>query len=331
MASADDGSDVPFSPMPGTSSNYGSPTSSGPDLDGMGHRSFDAQFKELRDMLLPAMEQNVSTLTENVNSLTARICKIETNATSISSVSDSASSWNLLGQSDGSTATGSRGSHGPGSSDDNRNTRRRLETFSSPEDEHARRAVLLRFPCEQDHTGITIWINSFFFWKNPTCQPLNEPVRNHCKAGSVPARFVFETRAKSQDFVDRYKDDGIPFEIDSRFCNAETVISVRQSRSLEDWEIGKQFAPLWRVLAEQLKTLFHDGDDQGAFIVPALDACSQVLSIKDRRRGSGKPLFKLAPSGSAQLFTLVAPDLCVPGIAVEVLQRVISQLCTAIV
>ena len=32
----------------------------------------------------------------------------------------------MLGQSNGSTATGSLGSHGPGSSDDNRNTRRRL-------------------------------------------------------------------------------------------------------------------------------------------------------------------------------------------------------------
>ena len=72
--------------------------------------------------LFPAMEQNVSTLTENVRSLTARICKIEANATSSSSGSGSASSWNLLGQSDGSTATESLGSHGPGSSDDNRNT-----------------------------------------------------------------------------------------------------------------------------------------------------------------------------------------------------------------
>ena len=48
MASVDDGSDVPISPMPGTSSNCGSPDGSGPDLDGMGHRSIDAQFKELR-------------------------------------------------------------------------------------------------------------------------------------------------------------------------------------------------------------------------------------------------------------------------------------------
>ena len=101
------------------------------------------------------------------------------------------------------------------------------------------------------------------------------------------------------------------------------------SKSLEDREIGQQFAPLWRELAEQLKFLFPDGDDEGAFIVPALDARSQVLSIKDRRNGVGKPVFKLAPFGSGQLFTLVAPDLCVPGVSSEVLQRVISQASTA--
>ena len=53
MASVDDGSDVPISPMAGTSSKYGSPDGSGPDLNGMGHRSIDAQFKELPDILLP--------------------------------------------------------------------------------------------------------------------------------------------------------------------------------------------------------------------------------------------------------------------------------------
>ena len=53
MAGVDDGSDVPISIVPGSSSNYGSPDGSGPDLDGMGHRSIDAQFKELRDILLP--------------------------------------------------------------------------------------------------------------------------------------------------------------------------------------------------------------------------------------------------------------------------------------
>ena len=109
----------------------------------------------------------------------------------------------------------------------------------------------------------------------------------------------------------------------------KTIISVRQSKSLEDREIGKQLTPLWSVLADQLKILFHGGDDEGAFIVPALFTRSQVLSITDRRNGIGKPVLKLASLGSGQTFTLVAPDLCVPGVSSEVLQRVISQASTA--
>ena len=83
------------------------------------------------------------------SSLTARLCKVEkveTFAASASNVSGSARSWPTLEQVDGSTAAGS---HGPGSSDDNRNTRRRLDTSSSTEDEQSRSAVLFRFPCEQ--------------------------------------------------------------------------------------------------------------------------------------------------------------------------------------
>ena len=114
----------------------------------------------------------------------------------------------------------------------------------------------------------------------------------------MSVRLVFETRAKCRDFVARHKDDGIPCEIDSPFCSVKTTITVRQSRSIEDPEIGKQFAPLWRVLADHLEILFPDGDDEGAFIVPALDTRSQVLSIEDRRNGVGKPVFKLAPLGS---------------------------------
>ena len=91
-----------------------------------------------------------------------------------------------------------------------------------------------------------------------------------------------------------------------------------------------QSAPLWRALADQLEVLFVD-DDEGAFIIPALDTRSQVLSIKDRRNGIGKPVFKLAPFGSGQLFALVAPDLCVPGVSGEVLQRILSQASTATV
>ena len=43
--------------------------------------------------------------------------------------------------------------------------------------------------------------------------------------------------------------------------------------------------PCGEELSDQLKILFPDGDDEGAFIVPALDTRSQVLSMKDRRNG----------------------------------------------
>ena len=122
----------------------------------MGHRSIDAQFKEFQDILLPVergfedfdkhvktfsevvgmvtsnipSEQTVNALSakmamfaemeQNLNNFTARVCKVETYAASASNVSGSARSWPSVEQIDCSIAAGS---HGPGSSDDNRNTR----------------------------------------------------------------------------------------------------------------------------------------------------------------------------------------------------------------
>ena len=76
--------------MPGTSSNYGSPNGSGPDLDGMGHRSIDAQFKELRDILLPLargfadFDNHVKTLCEAVGMVTSRITSVEQTVNALS-------------------------------------------------------------------------------------------------------------------------------------------------------------------------------------------------------------------------------------------------------
>ena len=132
----------------------GSPNGSLLDLEGTGYRASTMEEK-INEMFvqvakLPLLIQGVSrfancfrTLSQTVAShdakitniekmvgrLLARVTTLETNATSVSSGSSSARSWNILGQSDGSTATGSLESHGPGSSDDNRNTRRRLDTF----------------------------------------------------------------------------------------------------------------------------------------------------------------------------------------------------------
>ena len=80
MSSVDDGSDVRISPMLGTSSNYGSLDGSGPDLDGMGHRSIDAQFREFRDILLPLalgfadFDNHVKTLSEAMGMVTNCLC-----------------------------------------------------------------------------------------------------------------------------------------------------------------------------------------------------------------------------------------------------------------
>ena len=52
--------------------------------------------------------------------------------------------------------------------------------------------------------------------------------------------------------------------------------------------------PCGKCWLKQLKVLFPEEDDEGVFILPALDARSQFLSIKDRRNGIGKPVFKLA-------------------------------------
>ena len=250
MTRTSDGTDVPVSLLPASSSNMGSPNGSFPDLEGTGYRASTMEEKINENFVqiakLPLLMQSISrfencvqTLSQTVasydakitnidqmvSSLAARVTTLETNATTVSSGSGSARSWNMLGQSTGSTATVSLGAHGPGSSDLNRNTRRRLDPSSSPEDEHARRAILRRFRCEQYHKGITKWIDNLLEESNMPAY--NKPVRIHCIAGSLSARLVLETRAKCQDFVARYKDDGISYAIDSPFCSVKTTITVR--------------------------------------------------------------------------------------------------------
>ena len=149
MARASDGTDVPVSPLPASSSNIGSPDGSLPDLEGTGYRA-STMAEKINEMFvqvakLPLLTQsvsrfeicvqtlsqtvasydaNISNIEKMVSGLAARVTTLETNATTVSSGSGSARSWNILGHSDGSTATGSLGPHGPGSSDDNKNIRR---------------------------------------------------------------------------------------------------------------------------------------------------------------------------------------------------------------
>ena len=101
----------------------------------------------------------------------------------------------------------------------------------------------------------------------------------------------------------------------SPFCNFNTNITVHQSKSLKDRKIGRRFALLWRALFPKLQEIFPQRDGKDFFVVPALDARSQVLSI----------VVNLAPFGNEQLFDLIAPDLRVCGIRDDVLRQIICQ------
>ena len=109
-----------------------------------------------------------------------------------------------------------------------------------------------------------------------------------------------------------------PYEIDTFLCTSKTIIFVRHSRSIEERETGKQFMPQWRAFADELRTLVPEGDDKGSFVVPALDTRSQVLSIKDRRNSLWKTCVD-------RTFVLVSPDLYIPRVSDEVLQRVLTR------
>ena len=179
-------------------------------------------------------------------------------------------------------------------------------------------------------TTLELRSGSSLFGKSPTYQPTLNLSQFIAKQAPYQTSLHVKQEPNVKTLLPDIKMMVSPMNFTVPFA-VKTTITVRQSKSLEDQEIGKQFAPMWRVLAEQLKILFPGGDDEGACIVPALDARSQVLSTKDRRNGIGKPVFKLASLGSGQLFTFVAPDLCVPGVSCAVLQRVISKASTATV
>ena len=152
-------------------------------------------------------DAKITNFEQIVSSLAARVTTLKTNATSVSSGSGSARSWNILGHSDG------------WSSDDNRDTRRRLDPLSCLADDHARSAVLQRFPLRaipQRDYQLDQHFNTL--WEESNMPADNKLVTIHCKAGSTSVRLVFETRPKCQDFVVRNTEDGIPYVIDSPYC-----------------------------------------------------------------------------------------------------------------
>ena len=151
---------------------------------------------------MAAQTTKITNIGQIVGSFVARVTSLETNAASGSSVPDSARSWNIFGQSTGSTATGSLGPMTLG---------HHVTIVIRGVDQ-----ILLQFlktnvhgvPSDYDsllnNTTKGIQSGSIHFWEESNRPAHNEPVRIHCKAGSVSARFVFETRAKCQDSVARF-------------------------------------------------------------------------------------------------------------------------------
>ena len=335
--------DVPISPLPGTSSNYGSAHASGPDLDGMGHRSIDAQFKELRYIyiyiyiLLPLarvfadFDNHVKTMSEAVGAVSKRQampslprwrCLQKWNRTSAPLQKMSALSLHAY-------ATLKQMQLPPPAAPVRQALGTYLDKVMGPQPTGPLGPTtwgLLTTTGTQDADLILFQAQRMNMHEVPFCHIFRVNSSTlHCKTGSLSARLVFETRAKCQDFVVDTKMIVSPTKLTVHFCNVSTKITVRQSKSLEDREIGRRFALLWKVLSAKLQEIFPERDVTDTFIVPALDICSQILSILDRRNGVGKPVFKLAPPRHEQLFDLTAPDLCEPSIPDDVQRQDICQ------
>ena len=101
----------------------------------------------------------------------------------------------------------------------------------------------------------------------------------------MTARLKCETRAKCQELVALFQEDGILCESESPFCYAVKTFSVFQSKSLEERVIGQQFAPLW---PDQLKLLFFffARDDERAFREFVFHLCENDYRFDVAKRAS---------------------------------------------
>ena len=287
-----------------------------------------AQFKEqiaqiptLRNWM-SRMDSHITKETEqNFSSLTARMCKVETYPAPASNVSGSARSWPSGEQVDGSTAR-SLGSHGPGSSDDIRNTRRRLDTFSSIEDEQSRSAVLLRFPFEQYNRRITKRIDNL--WEESNVPACNKPVRFIAKQVPCQSGLFLKHEPNVRTLLFNFRmmvshmqltvASAVPIQI-SLSANPNQLKTERSENNLrlcgENWLTILKFSSLMEM------TKVHSSSQRS--MLAHKSSASKIEETDLDNRFSN--LLRL----EADKLTLVAPDLCVHVIFPEVLQRVLSQ------
>ena len=177
--------------------------------------------------------------------------------------------------------------------------------------------------CEQIHAGVSTWLDKFFATTNIPAS--NRPIRIHCKTCSLSARFVFETRAKCKYFVARYKDDGLPYEVDSLFATPVPPYWCANPSHQRTEKLGDGLRHLGKFWPQSYKKFSLAGMPKVISLSLPLMYDHKSLSIYDRRNGVGKPVFKLAPVGHEQLFDITAPDFCEPRISDAVLRQIVSE------
>ena len=112
-----------------------------------------------------------------------------------------------------------------------------------------------------------------------------------------------------------------PYEVDRLFFNTSTTMLVRHSKSPEDREIGRRFAPFWEVLAPKLQDIFPDRGAEGNFIVPSLDDVHKSSAFMIAEMGLGNQCSSL----HHQDMTSCLKSLCEPSISDVVLGQIICQ------
>ena len=157
--------------------------------------------------------------------------------------------------------------------------------------------------CEH-HKGVTKWISNF--WDESNMSANNKFDRIHCEAGSMSVSLAFESRMKCQDFccsISRWW---------YLLCNWQSFllhqyiyiyIIVRQSQSIEDGTSASNWHPCG-----------------GCW--PTNPNFSSLMKTKET--GLENLRSNLLPLECGLTLTLVAIDLCVLGVSLEELQRVLS-------
>ena len=221
MARVSDGTDVPVSPLPATSSNIGSPDGSLPDLEETGIRASTMEEKSTTCSnnsrrchysckvcpgsknvsrrspgRWPLVLQKLQMLNKLLAASQSELLHLKlfqpptpslfvcANSKQVQPLASAAPTRHALGiYFDIVMAPHALGPTGP-------MARGLLTTTGTqdvglipfPEDEHARSAVLLRFPCEQHHAGLSTWFEKFWATTNAS---FSKSTRIHCKTGSL--------------------------------------------------------------------------------------------------------------------------------------------------